>query len=340
MRAPLIASALLALSSSAFAQNSPETLTIQSQIVFVPAAVQTKHGDTLYGLKPEQFIVEDNGVRQTVHLDEDADALGLSLVVAVQCSRSAIMEFAKLQGLATMIDAITGGAPREVALVSYGTEPTLLGDFSSDPEALRKAMNDLQPCTEDANAATLDAVAYSTSLLERRNNHLRHAVLLISETRDHGSHTKPETVVASLGRTNTVLDSVAFSPGKTEILNDLRYGGGSGPVGLLVMAVSAIKHNAPKELSTLSGGEYINFTTQKGFDKSLGALSNHIHNYYLLSFHPQPADTRSPSGTTSPPISSAPASGLHQITVKIPDYPDARIRARESYWADPPDQLH
>ena len=330
MRAIAVLPLLLALTPALHGQTqATETLSVQSNIVLVPTSAQTKRGDMLYGLKPDQFVVEDNGVRQTVHVDEDTDALGLSLVVAVQCSRSAIMEFAKLKGLATMIDAITGGAPREVALVSYGTEPTLLGEFSSDPDKLATAMQDLQPCTDDSNAATLDAVAYSTALLDGRNNHFRHAILLISETRDHGSHIKPEKVVASLGRTNTVVDSVAFSPGKTEILNDLHYGGGSGPIGLLLMAVNSMKHNAPKELSSLSGGEYINFTTEKGFDKSLGTLSNHIHNYYLLSFQPQGA-------APGPSTPAAPVSGLHAITVKIPDYPDAHIHARESYWAGEP----
>jgi hypothetical protein len=41
-----------------------------------------------------------------------------------------------------------------------------------------------------------------------------------------------------------------------------------------------------------------------------------VHNYYLLSFTPQ-ADVR----------------GMHAIRVSVPDYPDARIRFRESYFA-------
>src|SRR3981189_3920153 len=84
------------------------TLKTQSNIVLVPATVQTKHGEIIYALKPEQFVVEDNGVPQTIHLDEDTDSLGLSLVVVVQCSRAAVMEFAKLRGLATMVDAEAG----------------------------------------------------------------------------------------------------------------------------------------------------------------------------------------------------------------------------------------
>jgi VWFA-related protein len=296
------------------------TLQSQSNVVLLPTQVELKHTGILYTLRADQFVVEDNGVPQKIKLDEDTDALGLSLVVAIQCSRSAAVEFQKTGGLATMIDAITGGAPSEVAIVSFGDEPELDGDFTSDPDAMRTALSQLQPC-DDPGAATLDAVDFSAKLLEKRNNHYRHAILLISESRDHGSKIKPEKVVAELGRTNSVVDSVAFSPGKTEILRDLKYGGGSGPIGLLIMAVNGLKHNAPKELSALSGGEYINFDTQNEFDNGLGRLSNHIHNYYLLSFQ-SPADA---------------APGMHSLKVKIPDYPEAEIRTRESYFVGNPD---
>jgi VWFA-related protein len=317
---------LLLCTPTALAQNPPAaddqsyTLRTQSNIVLVPTTIQTKHGDMLYGLKPDQFVVEDNGVPQTIHLDEDTDSLGLSLVVVIQCSRSAGYEFPKLNGLGTMVDAIAGDAPREVAIVTYGSAPLLLGRFSNNVDAMAHALAQLEPC-DDPDASTFDAVAYATRLLEARKNHYRHAILLISETRDHGSTTKPAEVIAALGRTNTVVDSVAFGPGKTEILDDLKYGGGSGPIGLLVMAVNALKKNASHELAALSGGEYVNFTTQKGFDQGLQQLTNHVHNYYLLSFQPHAE------------ANGEPASGMHRIRVKVPDYPDARIRFRESYFA-------
>ncbi len=316
---------VLLLTTAAAAQNPPApgdqsyTLRTESNIVLVPTTIQTKHGEIIYGLKQNQFVVEDNGVPQTIHLDEDTDALGLSLVVVVQCSRSAGWEYPKLNGLGTMIDDIAGGAPREVAVVTYGSAPLLLGKFSDNVDVMAHALAQLEPC-DDPDASTLDAVAYATKLLDARKNHYRHAILLISETRDHGSTKKPAEVIAALGRTNTVVDSVAFGPGKTEVLNDLKYGGGSGPIGLLVMAVNALKKNAAHELAALSGGEYINFTTQKGFDAGLHQLSNHVHNYYLLSFQPHG-------------VNGDPVSGMHTIRVKIPDYPDAHVRFRESYFA-------
>jgi VWFA-related protein len=323
-------SVLLLLSSAVARSQTPQqpappadptyTLRTQSNIVLVPTTVQTNKGAMIYNLKPEQFVVEDNGARQTIRLDEDTDSLGLSLVVVVQCSRSAGWEFTKMDGLGTMIDDLAGGAPREVAVVTYESAPLLLGKFSSSPEAMSRALSQLTPC-EGSDAATFDAVRYATKLLAARDDHNRHAILLISETRDHGSEAKPAEVIAALGRTNTVVDSVAFGPGKTEIINDLKYGGGSGPIGLLVMAVEALKKNAAHELAALSGGEYINFTTQKGFDEGLHQLTNHIHNYYLLSFQPHAE------------ANGAPSSGMHRIRVRIPDYPSARIRFRESYFS-------
>jgi VWFA-related protein len=323
--------ALLALFPfAAAAQDTPSpappsgdqnyTLRTQSNIVLVPTSVQTKKGEMIYGLKAPQFVVEDNGVPQTIHLDEDTDVLGLSLVVVVQCSRSAGWEFAKFDGLPAMIDDLAGGAPREVAIVTYESAPLLLGKFSSSPDAMSRALSQLTPC-DGPGAATFDAVRYATKLLAARDDHNRHAILLISETRDHGSEAKPAEVVAALGRSNVVVDSVAFGPGKTEVLNDLKYGGGSGPLGLLVMAVEALRKNVAHELAALSGGEYINFTTQKGFDAGLHQLANHIHNYYLLSFQPQTAANGEPS------------SGMHRIRVHVPDYPDARMRFRESYFS-------
>ena len=297
-----------------------------SNLVLVPVQVQTKKGDILYGLHREQFIVEDNGVPQTIRLDEDTDALGLSLVVVVQCSREAFAQFNNMRGIGLMVDSLTGGTPSQVALVSYGSDMDLLGKFTSDPDRLASYFDKLQPC-EDGGAVTLDAVDYATRLFDAdaatsaltRN---RRAILLIGETRDHGSQIKPETVIANLGRSNTVVDSVSFNPGKTSVVDSLIHGKyGPGPVGLIFMATQAVRKNVPKSLAELTGGEYTNFTTQKGFDRGIGRLANHIHNYYLLSFRPTPGS----DGKVS--------LGLHKISVKIPDYPDADIRTRLTYYA-------
>jgi VWFA-related protein len=330
---------------------------VNTNLVELPTRVETKSGQTLYGLTADRFIVEDNGIRQLVRIEDSPESTGLSLVVAVQCGRAAAAEFGKLKGLATMIDAITGGAPHEVAVVVYGERPYLLSGFSGRSEATRDALSRLKPCG-DYHAASIDAVAYSLNMLQQRNNGYRHAILLIGEQRDHGSASKLSEVVTELGTTDTVIYSVAFSPAKNQFLRDLRYGPNGPPEDdppivfptrpaaskrkdipspaeqtpepqytdhtplfqfppSLVLVMNAFRDNAASQIAKLSGGEYVDFVTAKGLEQALLRISNKIHNYYLLSFHPT--------------VSEEPTS--HSIRVRVMGMPDAVVQTRKSYWS-------
>lgn len=302
--------------------QNPYSLSTQTNLVTVPTQVTTLQGDFIYSLQGGQFTITDNGVPQRVHLEEAPEQTGLSLAVVVQCSGSADLESAKLAGLSTMIEDITGAAPHEVAVLSYGTKPSLLADFTSDPAKIRAAVSAIQPC--EGRVATLDAVNYANNLLEWRQNHYRRAILLISETRDHGSHATAEEVIEELGRTNTVVDAVSYSPARDQFLSQLKSSGGGSTgsmdlLALLMIAVNAMRANAASELASLSGGEYQNFTTRRGFDHALGHLANQVHNFYLLSFQPH----------------GKPASGYHALKVTIAGHPEYVVRSRTSYWFEP-----
>lgn len=322
-QALFLAAALFAFGAPLFGQAAPPTpdgtqpytLRTGTQIVVVPTTVSIK-GQILYELKADQFQITDNGVPQPVTLDEDAENLGLSLVVAVQCSRMAVMEYQKLQGLPDLIESIVGGAPHEIALVRYGGHPELIQPFTRSLEKVANAMARMGPC-EDDNAATRDAVSYSNSILENRDAHNRHAVLLIGEARDHGSTVKEKDLIAQLGRSNTVVDAVAYSPGAEEAMDVLKHFSGGNPIALLMSAVQGMKKNTAKSLATLSGGDYFHFNNRAGFDESLQKLTNRVHNYYLLSF----------------PVARGAVGGLHELRVTVPGYPQADVRARRSYYA-------
>ena len=131
------------------------TIRVNTNLVMLPTRVETKVGETVYGLTANQFIVEDNGVRQFVRIEDSPESAGLSLVLAIQCGRSAPEEFGKLKGLATMIDALVGAAPHEVAIVVYGERPYLLSDFSGHSETTRAALARLKSCG-DYHAATIE----------------------------------------------------------------------------------------------------------------------------------------------------------------------------------------
>ncbi len=299
------------------------TLTVNSQLVLVPTEVRTKKGETIYGLHAGDFVLEADGVPQRVRLDDSGDPLPLSLVVVVQCSRSAAIEGPKIKGLATMVEAIAGGGPAQVALVDFGKELEMLTNLTSDSAKRDAAFADLQPCEDDPGNGILDAVAFANRLLDHRRAPGRRVILLISETRDHGSKTDPALLIEALGSSNTVVESVAFSALRAEETERFKEHAPTGmlnPSSLIYAIVQAFRKNVPKELARQTGGEYINFSSENGFDRSLNTLANRLHNGYQLSFVPH-----------FPTSSAAAGEDLHRLAVRVPKYPDAVIEHRESY---------
>jgi hypothetical protein len=81
----LVFFALLLFAPSAVPQES--TFKAQSNLVSVPTLVRDANGNAVYGLSAEDFLIEDDGTEQVVHLNETPENEPISLVIAVQCGR-------------------------------------------------------------------------------------------------------------------------------------------------------------------------------------------------------------------------------------------------------------
>jgi VWFA-related protein len=309
------------------AQEQP-TFRTQSNVVLVPTLVRDKSGEIVYGLQAKDFIIEDDGVAQTVHLDEAAEAEPVYLVVAVQIGRRADFELPRMRGLSSMLEPLMEQPGTKIALVSFDSSVHDIENFTSDEAALKQDLRNLQP--GDGGAAILDAVNYSVKLLDEVPKDRKRVLLLISETRDHGSQTATiDDVIKAIGNSNSVVYTLAFSPSKSNVLDTLR--GNNNPdlhpeqtevhndpdlLAPLILAAEAMRKNTTKAIAAQSGGEYQMFDSAKGFDARMNDFSNHLHSRYLLSFQP-----------------SHPKPGLHQLTVKLKEPGSATVLARSSYWA-------
>lgn len=307
------------LSPASAVQIDPPTIRVNTSVVLVPTLVEDRSGGVIYDLKPSDFLLYDNDEKQNVHVDEEMDTDPISLVVCLQRSRDAVLEFDKFAHLGPLLQLFTGGNQGEVALVVFDSKPALMEGFSQDSSAIER---DLQNLPEgDGGAAILDAVSYSLNLLEERPSDHRRVLLLISETRDHGSrHVNIPQLVQRIGTSNTLVFSTSFSPAGTEGMAGLKgHGGGGADIGLLgpvMMAMNSMRRNVPKTLADMTGGEYEPFAREKAFEDRIAEAARHTHNRYLLSFRPE-----------------NPAPGLHILDVKLAQNYSARVVARNSYWA-------
>jgi VWFA-related protein len=282
--------------------------------------VKNAQGNVVYGLTARDFLVEDDGVEQSVRLDEAAEGSAVSVVVAIQRGRRANYEFPRIRGLSAMLDPLVAEGHGRVAIVEFDSHVELLQDFTSNSDKTAATLQALQP--GDGGAAIIDAVDYSVKLLEKAPKERPRVLLLISETRDHGSQTKVADVVAEIGQSSAAVYALAFSPTRSNMLDTMQGNNlnemheGLDILGLGYLAVQAMRKNTPQAVASMSGGEYELFTTRKHFEARMIDFSNHLRSRYLLSIEPKD-----------------PHPGLHRLTVRLRDPQDRMVLARSRYWA-------
>jgi|ERR1700722_524524 VWFA-related protein len=319
------ASLLTLIFFCALASSQETTLRSQSNIVLIPALVKDSQGSIVYGLQAQDFIVEDDGVAQTIRLDETPEAQPISLVVAIQRGRRAYAEFPRMHGLMAMLDPLFALGTAQVAVVEFDKQVKLAQDFTSNENLVDEDLKNLQPGND--GASILDAVRDSVDLLKKQPEDRLRILLLISEERDHGSTVKLEDAVAAVGQSNALMYALVFSPALSNILDTERgtnkneMNASPDLFGPILMTVQAMRKNVPKTIAAMTGGEYELFATKKKFDIRMNDFTNHLHSRYLLSFAPK-----------------NPHPGLHQIRVRLKSAKKDTVLARTSYWAQPPAQ--
>jgi VWFA-related protein len=293
------------------------TLRITTQEVLVPTLVEKRGGGIVYGLKGDDFVLEDNGVPQKVHVQEEMDTAPVSLVVAVEQGGMSVLEFDKVAKLGPLLDLFLSDPRSQAALVGFDSQPQLIHDYTNSGEDLNQAVKTMEP--GDGGAAILDTISYAVDLLESQPKEFRRVLLLISEERDHGSkHAKVEQVIQKIGQSDVLVLTVSFSPVQAEFAHDIKDSGENrtmNMVSALAALVQAFRKNVTKEIALMSGGEYTTFTGDKKFEQRVVEEAKHARNRYLLTFRP-----------------TNPTPGLHTLRVRLAQDYGARIVARANYW--------
>ena len=347
-RAVLIA---LVLPVHAHAQDQFPPLRSESNVVEVPTLVRTKAGEITYGLTARDFLIEDDGVEQEVTLNESPEREPVSLVVAIQVGRKASSQFKKrtdlslydrfyseeerkdcrkrrhpcptaIAGLGSILAAYMEETRGEVALVTFDSLVYLFQGFTNDAARILERLTKLTP--GDDGARILDAVSYSARLLDTRPPGRRRMIVLISESRDHGSQTATVPEIArQLASSNTLVSSLTFSPLRAEFLEDLRATPSEEPfdlLGPLRASVGSLRKDVARAVSDVMGGEDRKFKDKFTFDAALQSVVNDVRGRYQLSFRPR-----------------NPRPGPHAIRVRLRDpQKDLVLRSRTEYWAVAP----
>ncbi len=334
------------------------TVRAQSTVVLVPALVRNAEGELVFALTADDFRVTDDGVEQKLTLDEDTGGEPLALVVAVQVGGGGKSKLESYKGLGAVIDAVVGGVPHRVAVVAFDSTPWMEEEFNPDAMVAGEALNDLDP--GDKGAAILDALKFSVEQLQKQPAKYRRAILLISETQDHGSQATMDDALRAISDTNTAIYSLGFSTGKADAAHyadrELPIHGGENPhpgpphgcmgkdpdpdattnkaaqaydcLALLLPPLALAKMAAIRAADGLSRNvpETVAELTGGEYFKFENSRSL-VQGMLTISNHV-------PNRYVLSFQPAAPHAGFHAVQLKLKDHPDLRVTARSGYWAD------
>jgi von Willebrand factor type A domain len=340
-------------------------LRTQSNLVLVPALVRNSKGQLVFALTANDFRLTDDGIEQKLKLDEDTGTEPLALVVAVQCGGVGRAMLASYRNLGPTIGNVVAGVPHRVAVVAFDSTARVVQEFSPDANEAGAALNDLDP--GDKGAAILDSLKFSMDLLSKQPSNYRRAILLISETVDHGSQTRLNDAMRAISDTNTAIYALSFSSGKSEAAN---YGfhelpvhktedGGIAPGNAYPNPPHGCMGKDPDpDATTNKGVQFYDCMTQllpplalakmaairvsDAKKRNVPATVAELTGGEYFKFE----DSRSlviglltisnhvPNRYVLSFQAASPHPGFHAVELKLKDHPNMRITARTGYWVD------
>jgi len=194
------------------------TLTARSTLVVVPALVRNKARQLVFTLKADDFVLTDDGVAQKLTLEQDTSGEPLALVIDIEGGGASADAMDKYRALIPMLSSVVGGVPHKVAVVGFDSSPVLVQDFTPDIDLAAHGIQALiADNSGDDGAAILDSLGFSLDLLRKQPPDYRRAILLVSESNDHGSHFRLDDALREISDTNTAIYSIGFSTGRDEL---------------------------------------------------------------------------------------------------------------------------
>jgi len=156
------------------------------ELVNVTATVTDANGRFVPGLRQDDFLVyEDNEPQQVTHFS--ADRVSVSLGIALDTSSSMIGE--KIESARSALDRFLYDLlePRdEIFLYQFSNDPVLLQSWTTDRQAVTRALGRLSP---HGGTAMYDTVAEAIPLVQR-GQFRKKALLVISDGNDTSSRTR------------------------------------------------------------------------------------------------------------------------------------------------------
>jgi len=334
--------------AKAKAEEEPQ-IRVRVELVSTPVAVRSAAGELVYDLNPGDFRVFDNGVEQKI----DEFEMGgdpLSLVLVFQTSSRIEPFLPRLRQTGVLFTQTVLGQAGEAAVVAFHDRVEPLQDFTSDADAIEKAIQKLPGGT--SGTRLYDALSYGVTLLRDRPESRRRVMICISEAVDTGSEVTLGSVLREAQLSQITIYTVGISTVAAMLRAEPRQAGPPSPfppgtfptpgipgrpqtpsteqhsrgqidilnaIKLIIQtAANAVGEDALEMASAATGGLHAGAFRERAIENAIDNISGELHAQYTLTYRP----------------AGVAPSGYHEIKVAVAR-PGVSVRARPGYYVAP-----
>ncbi|HEX7425377.1 MAG TPA: VWA domain-containing protein [Terriglobales bacterium] len=258
-------------------ENMPNySISVQVPLVNLDVLVTTKDGQTIPGLKQENFKIMEDGAPQKISTFNQTEA-PITAVLLVEYAAT---------NLRYMYDALNAsytfasGLKKDdwIAVVSYDMKPQILVDFTQDKHAVMGALNMLRiPGFSERNL--FDALFDSLDRTDRIEG--KKYIILVSSGRDTFSKLNLDQIMKKIKSTKDVtIYAISIGWQWREAMESRGYAGGIQTIDWLQA------DNQLKTFARLTGGRAYIPRFEGELPEIFHDIAADIRNQYNISYHP------------------------------------------------------
>jgi hypothetical protein len=251
----------------------PATLRSQALERSMYVSVLDRTGAVVPDLGPSDFIVrEDNLSREVLRVVPVTDPMQVAILVDNSTPNATEVSNIR-RALPAFVQALTtpnaSGRHNEVAIVTLGSRPTILADYSIDPAPLTKAIDRLWEDTSRSGNYLLNGIIEVSQGLKKREA-TRPVIVAITGEGAELSSRHPDQVLAPLHDSGATLYVISLGTPAVGVSDEVRY-----------------RNTVVDEGTRTTGGTHTQLLTSSALPGQLQQLANVLtHTYRVVYAHP------------------------------------------------------
>jgi VWFA-related protein len=278
--------ALVLTEKQRFAASAQDTISVQANLVVVPAIVRDKHGALVDGLASNDFHITVDGTEQKIrYLDHDTDVpLTVGMLVDISASVSKVLDEEK-KASENFLDSNlapvgNGRLPDKAFIIQFSYVPELLQDVTDSRPALASGLQNIGTQMHRGGTALYDALYLaSTEVINGQSN--RRALILLTDGGDNGSKESLEDSIEAAQRAHVVVYAIYY---KGKELQSSRVDGKTILQRIPVNGKKVLEH-----ITSETGGRTFEITNRQPVAALYGQIAEELRSQYRLGFTPSDA---------------------------------------------------